>query len=353
MNNKRKPQHQLNSHVSDFIRDNDGRRNLLILYYTGHGIFHDEKKCLELTASRNPSVGDSNHITRCNWNKVEEKLKDEEVEGDVLTILDTCYSSNLVKSSRADMKKFELLSACSIDQTTASPGEYSFTRALIDALGELLQEYGDRPFSTDSLNQRILVDKRRSDTPSHVWSRVECTQNTESHIFLAPLKTDIEKARALQESTYKLSPNGHLTLRFGLRDSVLSKDQIECMVRTLAKAFQNKPLVGLKTIEWLGIKPAPPRRNFEHIALVMFVITQWKKFTIRKKEEKWESQKLSQRANGETSSSEMMEIDSASSPQKRAYEGDEAMPDAKKRHLEVSQPLSPPVSDSSRADYDV
>ncbi|KAH7401361.1 hypothetical protein BKA66DRAFT_386649, partial [Pyrenochaeta sp. MPI-SDFR-AT-0127] len=344
LNIDKKPQHQLNSHVSDFIRDYDGRRNLLVLYYTGHGIYHDDKKVLELTASRNPSSVDGNQIARCNWNKVEEKLKDEEVEGDVLTILDTCYSSNLVKSGKAETKKFELLSACSIDQTTASPGEYSYTRALIDALGALLQEYGDRPFSTDSLNQRILIDKRRSDTPSHVWSRVQSTQSTESHIFLAPLKSETEKKEALRQSAYKLSPNGYLTLRFGLRDTVLGKEQIEFMIRTLAKAFQNKPLVGLRKIDWLGIKPAPPRPHFEHVALAMIVIRQWRNVIKKRKE--------NLQRKGDVSSSEAMEIDSANSPQKRTFEGDEFIPDAKRRNLKPSQPLSPPVSDSSRFEYD-
>ncbi|CAO2656431.1 Nn.00g052340.m01.CDS01 [Neocucurbitaria sp. VM-36] len=350
LNVRKKPQHQLNSHVSDFIRDHDGPHNLLVIYYTGHGVYREDKKYLELTASINPSLGKGfTKDARCNWNKAEDKLKDEEVEGDVLTILDTCYSSNLVKSARGDARKFELLSAAPIDQTTARPGQYSFTRALIDALDELLRDHKDSPFSTFRLNQRINIDKRRTDTPSHLWSRVQSVQHNEQHILLAPLKP--QKADALQQSTYRLSPKGFLTLRFGLRDASLSQEQIEFMTKTLSKAFHNKAMVGLRRIDWMEIKPAPPITHFERLALVMFVITQWKKFLGRRKEER-ESQLQSQRRVDEITFPDGMDIDSTNSSQKRHHEGVDEMPEAKRRYLEAAQPPSPPISDSSRIDYE-
>ncbi|KAF1844078.1 uncharacterized protein K460DRAFT_290302 [Cucurbitaria berberidis CBS 394.84] len=346
LNVRSKPQHQLNSHVSDFVRDHDGPHNLLIIYYTGHGVYMDDKKYLELAATINPSLGKGfSKDARCNWNKAEEILRDEEVEGDVLTILDTCYSSNLVKSGKRDTRKFELLSACPIDQTTASPGKYSFTRALIDALDELLKDHKESPFSTFRLNQRINLDIRRTDTPSQLWSRV----HSEQHILLAPLKPP--KAGVLQKSTYRVSPKGYLTLRFGLSYASLNQEQIEFMTRTLSKAFHNKAMVGLRKIDWIEIKPAPPITHFQRLTLVISVITQWKRILGRRREER-ESQKQSQQSVDEVISPEGIEIDSAISSQKRRHAGGDELPEAKRRYLEASQPPSPPVSNSSRIGYD-
>lgn len=334
LNVRKKPQHQLNSHVSDFIRDHDGPHSLLIVYYTGHGVFHEDKKFLELTACTNPLVCKGfSRDAKVNWNKVEEKLLDEEVEGDCLTILDTCYASNLVKkSSSREPKKFELVAACPIDQTTASPGKYSFTRALIDGLKELLDEHKD-PISTFRIVQSINLNKHRSDTPAHVWAR---NAHTEQHIFLAPLKP--AKMDIAQPSKFRSSPGGYLTLRFGLRDASLNKQQIEYMTKTLSNALFNKALIGLRKVEWLDMKAAPPIPHFDRVALVMYAATQWKKVISKRKLER-ESQ---MRSVDEVVLPDVTKVEM----QKRVWEGDEDGPDAKKRYLEPRQPLSPPVSDS-------
>lgn len=333
---RKKPQHQLNSHVSDFIRDHDGPHSLLIVYYTGHGVFHEDKKFLELTACTNPLVCKGfSRDAKVNWNKVEEKLLDEEVEGDCLTILDTCYASNLVKkSSSREPKKFELVAACPIDQTTASPGKYSFTRALIDGLKELLDEHKD-PISTFRIVQSINLNKHRSDTPAHVWAR---NAHTEQHIFLAPLKP--AKVDIAQPSKFRSSPGGYLTLRFGLRDASLNKQQIEYMTKTLSNALFNKALIGLRKVEWLDMKAAPPIPHFDRVALVMYAATQWKKVISKRKLER-ESQ---MRSVDEVVLPDIAKVEM----QKRVWEGDEDRPDAKKRYMEPGQPLSPPVSDSWR-----
>jgi len=310
----------------------------LIIYYTGHGVFKEDKKYLELTASINPTVqtgfsGDA----RANWNKVEEKLRDEEVEGDVLTILDTCYASNLVKKSgKQEGKKFELIAASPIDQTTASPGDFSFTRALIDGLKELLDEHKD-PISTWRIVQRTNLNKNRSDTPAQLWGR---EQHNEHHIFLAPLKP--HKPDIMQPSGFRHSPGGYLTLRFGLRDAYLNKEQIEYMTKTLSNALFNKHMVGLRKVEWMDMRPAPPIPRLDRVALVMYAVTQWKKVISSRKQDR-ESQRQSL---DEMSFSEAMESTSTAS-QKRAREDGDELPDAKRRYLDPAQPPpSPPVSDS-------
>ena len=44
IDNKTKPQHQLNKAVTNFVSDYDGPHNLLIVYYTGHGSYNEATK---------------------------------------------------------------------------------------------------------------------------------------------------------------------------------------------------------------------------------------------------------------------------------------------------------------------
>jgi hypothetical protein len=338
LNVRNKPQHQLNKHVSNFISDYDGPHSLLIVYYTGHGVYHDDKRYLELAACDNPQNSKGFiRDAKANWNKVEEKLKEEEVEGDVLTILDTCYASNLVKKSgKREPKKFELVAACSIDQTTDAPGKYSFTRALIDGLKELLAKHKE-PISTFFLVQSINLSKYRTKVPAHVWAR---NDSPEQHIYLAPLKPN--QPNTTQATNYRAPPGSYLSLRFGLRDPCLNKEQIIYMTKTLSTALFNKKLLGLSKVEFLDFTPAPPIPHLDRIALVMYAVTQWKK-VINKRREERESQATIDRA----STPEPMDL-SPTTSQKRAFEDAGDLPDAKRRYTDPSQPLSPPVSTSSR-----
>jgi hypothetical protein len=56
LNVSSKPQHQINHHLSAFIEKHDGANKLLIVYYTGHGVYREDKKHLELTASLKPRL---------------------------------------------------------------------------------------------------------------------------------------------------------------------------------------------------------------------------------------------------------------------------------------------------------
>ncbi|KAF2001669.1 hypothetical protein P154DRAFT_403416, partial [Amniculicola lignicola CBS 123094] len=282
LNVSSKPQLQLHSYLTRFVEKHDGRNNLIIVYYTGHGFYREDQKppYLELSGSTNLVVKKGlSRDARANWNKAEEILRSDDLEGDVLTILDTCYASNLVKSGKEDTRTFELLSACQFDITTAVPGDQSFTRALIDALEELVAEFADRSFTTFHLNQRILLNPNRRDTPSQLWFRLK---HHERHIRLAPLKPEKDRER---KPALRHPPRGYLTLRFALRDDSLNREQIEYLTRNLSKAFNNKALVGLRRIDWLGIKPARST-HFGRAALAMFAVAQWKKFLHKKQEER-------------------------------------------------------------------
>jgi hypothetical protein len=351
LNVGKKPQHQLNNYVSEFICEHDGPDNLLIVYYTGHGVYDDKKQCLELTGSlnNNPLLGRGfRRNARATWNKAEDQLRHEDVEGDVLTILDTCYSSNFVKSGSDGQKIFELLSACAIDQTTEAPGKNSYTRAFIDAIKASLDEEPDQPISTFRLCQRINIDDRRKDTPSQLWSRGKSTHYNEQHIFLAPLK-EAAKTNALHPPGYRPKAKGYLTLRFGLRDSSLNQQQIEFMTKTLSKAFGKKAMVGLRRIDWMDIEPAPPTSHFERVASILRVIAQWRK-VIKRNKETGQPQHMSQRKIDQVTPPQSKEVDSDSASPKRAHEDmnmDNALPDAKRQHRDIAHPPSPPVSNSS------
>ena len=289
---------------------------------------------MELTGSlrNNPLYGRGfRKNARASWTKAEDQLRHEDVESDVLTILDTCYSSNFAKSGKEGQKKFELLSACAIDQLTEAPGKNSYTRALIDALEELHDQDPEGQISTFRLYQRINMNPRRKDTPSQIWSRGKSTQHNDQHIFLAPLKPS--KVNAFN---WRPKPKSYLTLRFGLRDPILNQEQIDFMTKTLSKAFGNKAMVGLRRVDWEGIEAAPPTSDFERVASTMRVIAQWKRVVTKKKDFR-ESQQKS-------------EAGSVAESQKRTNEDADDLPEAKRRYLDASQPPSPPVSDSSHLD---
>ena len=176
-----------------------------------------------------------------------------------------------------DTRTYELLSACGLDGTTASPGEYSFTRALIDSLKKLLTEFQDRSFTTFHLNQKILLHPARRDTPSQLWYRLK---HHERHIRLSPLKPGSNRS---PQPYLAQPPGGYLTLRFALRDESLNQEQIECLTKHLSKTFNNKALVAVRRIDWMGIRKPARTGHFRRAALALHAFMQWKKFAIRKR----------------------------------------------------------------------
>ncbi|KAF2444218.1 hypothetical protein P171DRAFT_361646 [Karstenula rhodostoma CBS 690.94] len=333
-----KPQQQMRTYMSAFIQKHDGPHNLLIVYYTGHGVYREDDKYLELIATSRPMVRRGfSQEARCNWNKIQDILLDDDVEADVLSVLDTCYSSNLAKGGKEETRTFELLSACAIDSTTAAPGDNSFTRALIDALKRLHGQYGEKGFTTFHLNQGIALDKRRHDTPPQLWS---LKQHHGRHIHLAPLKP--QQTRELKARRLHPLPRGYLTLRFALRDESLTQEQIEFLTLQLSKAFNNKLLVGLSRIDWLGIKPARTT-YFGRAALAFFAIAQWKRVCDRQRKRRLDEVGLPVHPTTDQSLT--------ATPRKRSRDSftNSPTPERKRVYLDASQPPSPPVSNSSGA----
>ncbi|UPX14577.1 uncharacterized protein EKO05_0005055 [Ascochyta rabiei] len=281
-----KPQLQLHRRISTFAAENDGPNSLMIVYYTGNGVYRELENYLQLFASIVPVMGGGLKDAHVNWQKAEKILRSEDIDADVLTILDTCYASNSMHNrssggngysegkSTNSSRRMELLSACPIDQTTASPGPWSFTRALIDTLRDLVRERGDKSFSTFYLNQRICMDVRRHETPSHLWRLLPNDQS----ISLAPIGT----SECLRASS---PPLAQLKLSFGLRDQSLNEKQVEFLAHCLTKALQNQTVVSVRKIDWLRLEPTP-LFQFERWTVIIIALLRWKKAVLTKRGER-------------------------------------------------------------------
>ena len=70
-----------------------------------------------------------------------------------------------------------------------------------------------------------------------------------------------------------------MTLSFDLRDDKLDQDQIEHLVRNLARAFDNSRSIGLNKINWHGIRaPYSVVTMAQRGALARWTIARWKDF---------------------------------------------------------------------------
>jgi hypothetical protein len=129
----------------------------------------------------------------------------EHVEGDILTIFDACYASNLhgTEILSPDPRMFEMLMATGFDKMTAPPGRRSFTAALVHSLRALLKQYGENPFTTRHLCETINLSPHRRKSPSHVWSRFP---HYDKHITFGPLKRSAYegKTRNIRSETPQL-----------------------------------------------------------------------------------------------------------------------------------------------------
>ena len=184
------------------------------------------------------------------WNRAETPLL-EDAEGDVLTMLDSCFASNIQKGSTEQTRTYELLAAAAMDKRTNAPGKNSFTSILTEELQELLKKHRGRKFATVELVQRINLRRRKR--PSMLWDRLS---RHDHHIYLAPLNTeDLEKR---QISFQNMRENASLTLRIALKEERLTSAQIERLAQRLPKAFRKSQVEPLQ-IHWMGLSRHPQR----------------------------------------------------------------------------------------------
>jgi hypothetical protein len=189
------------------------------------------------------------------WNRAETPLI-EDAEGDVLTILDSCYASNIQKSSADRLRTYELLTAAGMDQPTNGPGKNSFTSVLTDELQDLLNKYRGRKFATAELVQRINVNPRRRNCPSMLWDRLS---RHDHHICLAPLDMlDTWGLEQRQLSFKNMQVKASLTLRIALEEERMTRTQTEKLAQWLLKAFRESQIQTQK-IDWVEFRRCPQR----------------------------------------------------------------------------------------------
>lgn len=240
----RNPQMQLMNAITGFIVEYDDPQNLLIVYYAGHGIFHDDGKLLEIANTDDPEADDM--LSKAFWNEVQKVLSDH-TAGDVLAIMDCCFASNLMMRGhqKVNSRAFEMLAASTIDKMTEAPGEKSFTRALIKCLALLSER--EEGFDTHELSQAI--DTVRTRTTCRLWNVL---LGNRRHIRLGPRRTPEEdKDEQPPEPVWTFeAPGGLLSLQFVIKENELGREQIERLTQRLPAAFEESK-VQLRNIRWL------------------------------------------------------------------------------------------------------
>ncbi|KAG4435036.1 hypothetical protein IFR05_009492 [Cadophora sp. M221] len=183
------PQAQVNYEVAHFVREHDHKDDsLFIIYYAGHGSPGKSPGYLKISGRRKKGsrVGISKQFVDITWNHVEGNL--QETRADVLQIFDCCHASDLGRGSNLNPRSFEHLAA-STTPYTRSPGDHSFTSALIWALKDLASPSQESPmFATSKLAKRIYDAPNfpQEQKPSLTTRNVDALH----HIILAPIPRD-------------------------------------------------------------------------------------------------------------------------------------------------------------------
>jgi len=191
------------------------------------------------------STNEIDSVPKVNWNRAERFLIDD-VESDVLTIMDCCYASDLLRNVPEVGRTFEMLAASHIGETTPQPGEDSFTRCVIQHLKQLAVESSHSFFTTRDILERLQRD--RPDQAPALWRRIS---GNSRHIRLSRLKPLCD--RPPKRNSELSHHERFLTLGFALKNEALCQKHIEHLTRTLPQVFRDAgaPLVDIK---WLGCR---------------------------------------------------------------------------------------------------
>ncbi|KAI9710485.1 MAG: Phosphatidylinositol-4-phosphate 5-kinase [Bogoriella megaspora] len=252
---------QLHSAFVDFIKQYDGPNNLLIVYYTGHGSQMIDTGHLLLHPTDRPMAHgcstQSPDLARAVWEQAEVHLM-QNAKCDALSILDCCFAGDVHKSGfQEDDRTYQLLSAAGKGKLTRRPGPYSFTRALINCLTELQKEYGDNPFTTLQLQERIHNRPERRNNPPVLWHRLH---RYERPICLAPL---IEQTKSSLPVVSEPS-RAFLTLRLALEEESLNKDQVTTLGSKITKAAKSAG-AKVRRVDMMSFSVASRKRSLSQM----------------------------------------------------------------------------------------
>ncbi|KAF1939946.1 hypothetical protein EJ02DRAFT_407390 [Clathrospora elynae] len=245
---QKNPQNTLRTAISNHIDEHDGPNNLLIVFYTGHGL-------VQLTRGKTKTQKDRFFATAY-WNTAEEPFLEKSTEADVLAILDCCFASNAHKGQSNERRTYELLAACGKDDTTPGPGTNSFTNAFIQTIEKLLDQDSCGSFTTTK-----LLDEMNGRQPRpKLLNRLHKDDNR--HVHLARLDESYakENERRFQE---RPPEKANLKLRFSLEKPDASRDQLEKLGENLPRAFDAAG-IPLRWIEWVKMEQRDPVQIFRH-----------------------------------------------------------------------------------------
>lgn len=241
---KRSVQLLVNSIVANWVCKKDGPDTLLMVYYAGHGSPGQTPGHLELVGQSIPSELNQS-IDRIVWNYTEDMLRP--AQADVLQIFDCCFAGEL-GYFRGNARSFEYLAATT-EGSTRSPGQDSFTSALIWALEELVGvEYR---FTTQDLVQMISSAPHFPETQRPVL-RNRFSPNAVKTITLEPLKKAgdaMKSSRSKNCNVLSTTQILHLTFEF---EKKATPGEIEALANGICHAVQQKN-IPVNRIMWGGI----------------------------------------------------------------------------------------------------
>jgi hypothetical protein len=203
-----------------------------------------------------------------NWEETEKRFI-EKAKGDVFTIMDACFAGavrNMIH--REPGQTYEFLGACAYDKTTPSPGDKSFTNALIKSLQTLLEESEKRQFTTADLSRVIGQQKYQKNNLPCLWSRSE---HDGRRIMLAPMNDGSQKPYFDNTEI-----PAYLELRIELKQETLTATEVEDLARRVAQSVSESQ-VHTRRVDWLQ-KISRPKPSLKSAArLVLFTIRRAKK----------------------------------------------------------------------------
>ncbi|KIW68870.1 hypothetical protein PV04_04785 [Phialophora macrospora] len=267
--------HQLNCHLAEFVRKEDDKNALLIVYYAGHGRVGKGKLWLE---GGNPKKG-KRKISRILWEEVEHQL--ERARADLLVIFDCCYAGLLANDdprAAPPRRIFEYLGATLHNKTAIGPGDWSFTKALVWALEQLAHDEPDG-FTTSQLKAKIRKAPNFRDRDQEpVWSprgknpslfRLKISPLEEnSELSLSPRDHRLSDAAPANEPP---EDNNQVYLQLQLAfDRVPSKGHISILAESLKDTVRYHDLP-LKQDRWKGLSAEDVRMDFRRAALVKLI----------------------------------------------------------------------------------
>ncbi|KAL8710279.1 MAG: hypothetical protein Q9220_005049 [cf. Caloplaca sp. 1 TL-2023] len=236
---------QVLKHISDFLYEEDAYQTLLLVYYAGHGSPKPSGDGITLTGMRN-HTDHPEELNEVVWGPIEDNF--QHTKGDVLEIFDCCYAGDLGRTRQPwSTRSFEFLGACSSGNVTLSPGEESFTTALIWALGRLLDEQTRFTVSELSCKIRNAPGFPRDQVPVQLDRGVHAIQR----IMLAPLPEPSNDAEQHTPEPPSREAQGLLNLNFFL-DEPPTKPTIKKFAQALSR-FMWQEKMPVNNIVWGGL----------------------------------------------------------------------------------------------------